>query len=70
MDLHLIDFSDYTESGKYYGGSEKKIGILIDDSEYMLKFQKTTRFGLRNNHLSEYIGSHIFAMTGFDVQEI
>lgn len=67
--MQFIDFSDYVESGKYYGGSEKKTGILIGVSEYMLKFQKNTRFGLRNNHLSEYIGSHIFSMTGFDVQE-
>lgn len=65
----IIDFSKFPESGKYYGGSEKKIGIIYNDKEYMLKFQKNTRFGLRNNHLSEYIGSHIISMTGFDVQE-
>ncbi len=67
--MQLMDFSFYKESGKYYGGSEKKIGILIEDAEYMLKFQKSSRFGLRNNHLSEFIGSHIFQMAGFWVQE-
>lgn len=35
----------------------------------MLKFQKKTAFGTRNNHVSEYIGSRIFGLLGFDVQE-
>ena len=33
----------------------------------MLKFQKNTPFGLRFNHISEYLGSHIFELLGFDV---
>lgn len=64
-----MDFSDYPLSNRFYGGSEKKIGILIHDSPYMLKFQKRTVFGNRNNHISEYIGSHVFAFLGFPVQE-
>ena len=31
----------------------------------MLKFQKKTPFGLRNNTISEYLGSHIYQMLGF-----
>jgi len=61
------DFSNYPLSNRHYGGSEKKIGILIDDFPYMLKFQKNTPFGLRFNHISEYLGSHIFELLGFDV---
>lgn len=50
-----MDFSNCTLSGTYYGGSERKIGVLVDGAEYMLKFQKKTPFGIRNNHISEYI---------------
>lgn len=64
-----MDFSNYPLSDQYYGGSEKKIGILINDSPYMLKFQKKTAFGMRFNHISEYIGSHVFALLGFPTQE-
>ena len=64
-----MDFTKYKRSDKFYGGSEKKMGIIVDGHEYMLKFQKKTPFGMRNNHISEYIGSHIFELLGFDVQE-
>lgn len=64
-----VDFSRYSLSNKFYGGSEKKLGILIGESEYMLKFQKKTAFGYRNNHISEYLGSHVFQVLGFPVQE-
>lgn len=64
-----MDFSNCPISDTYYGGSEKKIGVLVNDTEYMLKFQKKTPFGLRNNHISEYIGSHIFGLLGFEAQE-
>lgn len=64
-----IDFSNYKLSNIQYGGSEKKIGILIDGAPYMLKFQKNTPFGKRYNHICEYIGSHIFELLGFNVHE-
>ncbi len=35
----------------------------------MLKFQKKTLFGYRNNHISEYLGSHIYDLLGFNSQE-
>ena len=63
------DFSNFRLSNIRYGGSERKLGILINDEPYMLKFQKVTRFGKRNNHLSEFLGSHIFDILGFDVHE-
>lgn len=63
------DFSDFRLSNIRYGGSERKLGILINDEPYMLKFQKVTRFVKRNNHLSEFLGSHIFEILGFDVHE-
>ena len=67
--MDVKDFSRCGLSKRYYSGSEKKLGIVIDDVEYMLKFQKKTPFGVRNNHISEYIGSHIFEMLGFETQE-
>lgn len=63
-----MDFSKYKQTDTYYAGSEKKIGIAVDGVEYMLKFQKKTPFGNRFNHISEYLGSHIFALLGFSVQ--
>lgn len=63
------DFSNFRLSNIRYGGSERKLGILINDKPYMLKFQKVTRFVKRNNHLSEFLGSHIFEILGFDVHE-
>lgn len=38
--ITAIDFSEYELNGKYYGGSERKEGITIDDEDYMIKFQK------------------------------
>ena len=67
--MGAIDFSNYSTNTIYYGGSEKKIGITVGDNRYMLKFRKKTAFGTRNNHISEYIGSRIFGLLGFDVQE-
>lgn len=63
--MYAIDFSKYDLSGKYYGGAERKLGIVINGEDYMLKFQKQTAFGKRNNHISEFIGSHIFEICGF-----
>lgn len=64
-----MDFSAYPPSGRYYGGTERKIGILIEGTPYMIKFQKASAFGLRNNHLSEHIGSLLFNMLGLPAQE-
>lgn len=64
-----MDFTNYPLSNTIYAGSERKIGIIIDGVDYMLKFQKESAFGKRYNHFSEYIGSHIFAMIGFETQE-
>lgn len=66
----MIDFSKYSKTSTYYGGSERKFGILVDGYEYMIKFQKHNNFGTKiYNHISEYIGCHIFEMLGFEVQE-
>lgn len=64
-----IDFSNCPLSKFYYGGSERKLGILINGERYMLKFQKATPFGYRFNHISEYLGGHVFELLGFNAQK-
>ena len=51
--LTAIDFSKYKRNQKYYGGSGRKEGITIDGEDYMIKYQKQTAFGKRNNHIAE-----------------
>ena len=67
--MKLIDYTNNKLSGIAYGGSEKKVGIMIYNSPYMLKFQKKTPFGTRYNTISEYLGSHIYQMLGFNCQD-
>jgi len=64
-----MDYSIYKRNLKSYSGAEKKIGIVIEHEDYLIKFQKHTRFGLRNNHISEYLGCKIFQCLGISVQE-
>ena len=66
----MIDFSKYPTTNTYYGGTERKFGVNIDGFEYMIKFQKQTNFGAKRfNHISEYLGSHIFNMLELNAQE-
>ena len=67
--ITAIDFSEYELNGKYYGGSERKEGITLAGEDYMIKYQKQTAFGKRNNHISEFIGSHIFELCGFQAHK-
>lgn len=69
MDSKITDFSKHAICSKYYSGSERKVGIKIKNDEYILKFQKETPFGLRFNHILEYLGSHIFQLLSIPVQE-
>ena len=65
-----MDFSIFPDSGRYYAGSERKKGVVLPDGTcYMVKFQKATPFGKRFNHVSEYLGSHVFKLAGLDAQE-
>lgn len=64
-----MNLSKYKRSNVYYSGSERKLGVIIGKDEYMVKFQKWTPFEKRYNHVSEHLGSKIFAMLGFEAQE-
>jgi len=65
----MKDYSRYPDGNRYYSGAERKKSILINGKPYLVKFQKNSREGLRFNHVSEYMGSHIFALLGIETQE-
>lgn len=65
----IKDFSQYEKTSTMFSGAERKFEIVIDDSRYIVKFQKNSELGLLYNHISEYLGSHIFQLLGIPVQE-
>ena len=65
----MRDYSRYPDGNRYYSGAERKKSILINEKPYLVKFRKKSREGLRYNHVSEYLGSHIFALLGIETQE-
>ncbi len=65
----MINYSNYPDGGRFYSGAERKKSILISGKPYLIKFQKNSREGVRFNHISEYLGSHIFSMLGIETQE-
>lgn len=65
-----IDYSKYKTNNKFYNGADKKIGISINDENYMVKFRKKEGKQKQFNHISEYIGSHIFSILGITTQEV
>ena len=65
----MRDYSKYPDGGRFYAGAERKKSILINGYAYIVKFQKNSRDGLRFNHISEYLGSHIFSLLGIETQE-
>lgn len=62
----MIDYSKYSDGDRFYSGAERKKSILVSGSPYLIKFQKNSREGLQFNHVSEYLGSHIFSMLGIE----
>ena len=75
--MFLKDFNDYPENLKLYGGNAgRKLGINIDGQAWLLKFPKTTRnlstavnISYTTSPLSEYIGSHVYELLGYDVHQ-
>ena len=65
----MRDYSIYPKTSAILSGAEKKIEIIIDGHRYIIKFQKNSEVGLTYNHISEYLGSHIFQALGIPVQE-
>ena len=69
----MIDFSNATEEFNNYKGSEKKKTLIYNGKKYLVKFpdpirEKNKNISYINNAFSEYIGSNIFKMIGFETQ--
>ena len=65
----MRDYSMYEKTPVMFSGAEKKFEIIIKGHRYIVKFQKNSEVGLIFNHISEYLGSHIFQSVGIPVQE-
>lgn len=70
----MIDFTECKEEINQYKGSEKKKTLIYDNKRYLVKFpdplrQKNKNLSYINNAFSEYIGSKIFEITGFETQK-
>ena len=63
-----IDFSKCELSGKFYGGSEKKEGILFQGVPFMLKFAKKNIYGDCFNDVAEHICCRFMEALGLPVQ--
>lgn len=65
----MRDYTAFPRNPVMFSGAEKKIEIMISGHRYIVKFQKNSEIGLIYNHVSEYLGSHIFQSVGIPVQE-
>ena len=69
----MIDFTNAIEELNTYKGSEKKKTLILDEKKYLVKFpdpirEKNKNISYINNAFSEYVGSNIFKICGFKVQ--
>lgn len=74
--VELIDFSDSKLSSRnlqYTGKDGKKRVIIYNDEFWFLKFPKNTKnedaLSYAKSPLNEYIGSNIYKILGYEVQE-
>lgn len=73
LELDNCPLSD--RNSTYYGMAGQKEGVLIDGEPWIVKYPKNT-VGMRGNvdsyttaPLSEYIGSHVYEILGYDVHK-
>ena len=69
----MIDFSKCDEELNNYKGSEKKKTLIYNNKKYLVKFpdpirEKNKNISYINNAFSEYVGSNIFKIAGFETQ--
>ena len=72
--MGVIDFTDMQKRNKAYAGANgKKISVLYDGEQYMLKFpsmaKKNPDMSYSNSCFSEYLGCRIFEIAGVPVQK-
>ena len=69
----MVDFTNAVEEFNSYKGSEKKKTLIYNNKKYLVKFpdpvrEKNKNISYINNAFSEYIGSNVFKIVGFNVQ--
>lgn len=69
----MIDFTKAIEKLNNYKGSEKKKTLIHDNKKYLVKFpdpirEKNKNISYINNAFSEYVGSNVFKIVGFETQ--
>lgn len=69
----MINFTDCVEEFNSYKGSEKKKTLIYNSKRYLVKFpdpvrEKNKNISYINNAFSEYVGSNIFGIIGYEVQ--
>jgi hypothetical protein len=77
--MRIVDLNDCKYSiknGSYLGASGSKDGIIYNDKEWLVKYplnirgyDRTGGASYSTSPLSEYIGSHIYEILGYDVHE-
>ena len=72
----IIELDEIKMSNRAYGGhAGSKLGIILNDERWFLKFPKSTKgmnrveISYTTTPLSEYIGSHIYEILGYDVHK-
>lgn len=78
MEQDIIDFNKCplsSRNGKYGGMAGSKEGIIYKDDFWIIKYPKNTKYmdvsdlSYTTSCLSEYLGSHIYQILGYDVHE-
>ena len=69
----MIDFTNAMEEFNNYKGSEKKKTLIYNNKKDLVKFpdpirEKNKNISYINNAFSEYVGSNIFKICGFETQ--
>ena len=77
--MQIIDFSNCefnNRHGRYGGAAGDKDGILYNGENWIIKYPKSTRSmqgeekpSYTTSPLSEYVGSHVYQILGYDVHE-
>ena len=75
--IKIENFENVKFSGITYGGySGSKKGIILENNRWFLKYPKSTKsmnvtgLSYTTSPISEYLGSNIYRMLGFDVHDV
>lgn len=76
--MQMVDFNQYVQNQRMYGGTAgRKMGIVYEGKNYILKFpgnlkeqqMKNVQLSYSNSPVCEYIGSQIYGLLGFPVHD-